>query len=236
MEIRDDDIFIVRRSVLFGALDEAIVADLIADASVVMLDRSEVLFIQDDPATHLFIVLEGWVKVYRMTPAGEEAIVGVFSRGQNFAEAAAFAGGAYPASAEAVTASRVMRIPMKRLAGKITETPAIGLAMLASTSQHLHQLVRQIEQLKAHTGAQRVAEFLVSIAPDESGPCRLALPYDKALLAGKLGMKPESLSRAFQRLKACGVSIERDEAVIRDVADLIDFMEQERAEVLKARR
>nr|HMQ57545.1 hypothetical protein [Rhizobiaceae bacterium] len=63
--------------------------------------------------------------------------------------------------------------------------------------------------------------------------CAVALPFDKALLAGKLGIKPESLSRAFNRLKSCGVRIERDMAVIADVACLADFMEQERAEVMK---
>ena len=107
--------------------------------------------------------------------------------------------------------------------------------MLASTSQHLHLLVRQIEQLKAHTGAQRVAEFLVSMTNQRSGSCKIALPYDKALLAGKLGMKPESLSRAFQRLKQVGIIIDRDEAKVRDVAELANFMERERAEIMKSR-
>ena len=107
--------------------------------------------------------------------------------------------------------------------------------MLASTSMHLHQLVMQIEQLKTHTGAQRVAEFFVSIAPCTSGPCTVQLPYDKALLAGKLGLKPESLSRAFNRLKEYGVEIVRDNAIIQDVRRLENLVETERAEILKAK-
>ncbi len=233
--LRSDDIATLKHTVLFGALSEDVLQPLIADATVSHHERGAMLFMQGDPAASIFVVLDGWVKVYRMTTAGEEAVVGIFTRGQNFAEAAVFTGGTYPASAEAVTEVRLLKIPAKRVFDLITEKPQVSLAMLASTSQHLHVLVRQIEQLKAHTGAQRVAEFLVSLAPVRSGPCKIDLPYDKALLAGKLGMKPESLSRAFQRLRSCGVDIKRETAVVKDVACLADFMRQERAEVMRAR-
>ena len=228
-----EDMMLIRRTVIFGGLAPDTLDQLLSDSTVATCDRGEMLFLQGDPAAAFFVVLEGWVKVYRMTSAGEEAVVGIFTRGQNFAEAAAFTQGKYPASGEAVTEARILKVSARRLFQRISQSPEIGLSMLASTSLHLQMLVRQIEQLKAHTGAQRVAEFLVSLAPVRSGACAVALPFDKALLAGKLGIKPESLSRAFNRLKSCGVRIERDMAVIADVACLAEFMEQERAEVMK---
>ncbi len=233
--ISDDDMTVVRRSMIFSSLNDETLIPLVSEGSISNHDHGEVLFMQGDPAAAFYVVLDGWVKVYRMTAAGEEAVVGIFTRGQNFAEAAAFTGGIYPASGETVTEARILKIPARRLFERISNNPEIGLAMLASTSQHLHLLVRQIEQLKAHTGAQRVAEFLVSMTSQRSGPCKIALPYDKALLAGKLGMKPESLSRAFQRLKPVGVVIIRDKAKVRDIAELANFMERERADVMKTR-
>ncbi len=89
-------------------------------------------------------------------------------------------------------------------------------------------LVQQIEQLKAHTGSQRVAEFLLSLCEGESGACTISLPYDKALIAGRLGMKPESLSRAFQRLRCMGVDIDHSTATIADVGDLERHANDER--------
>lgn len=225
----------LRDAVMFRALSDKTLEQLLVDACVTEHHRSEMLFLQGDKASCFFVVLEGWIKVYRMTAAGEEAIVGIFTRGQSFGEAAACTHGVFPASAEAVTDARILQIPAARLYEKIAESPEIGLAMLGSTSQHLHQLVCQIEQLKAHTGAQRVADFLLSLAPVKSGSCVIALPYDKTLLAGKLGLKPESLSRAFQRLRGCGVSIERDQAIVRDLACLTEFTAQERAEVMRPR-
>ena len=105
--------------------------------------------------------------------------------------------------------------------------PELCIAILSSTFAHLHSLVAQVEQLKAHTGAQRVAQFLVSLAQEEDGPCDVLLPYDKVLIAGRIGMKPESLSRAFGRLKQQGVKIKQNHAEIADVAALRRFAEDE---------
>jgi CRP-like cAMP-binding protein len=200
---------------------------LLRQATTVEYARGETLFRQGDPAAHFFVVFEGWVKVYRLTRAGNEAVVGVFSKGQSFAEAAAFLQGEYPASAEAAADCRLLRLPTGSLIDWVHEAPELGLAMLASTSRHLHALVQQIEQLKARTGTQRVAEFLSDLCPVEDGACTIGLPYDKALIAGRLGMKPESLSRAFARLRPLGVVIDHNTAAISDVASLRGFVDEE---------
>ncbi len=233
--LRDSDLEIIRSTTLFSALAPQTLEDLLADATVRVVERGEVLFLQGEKAEGFYVVLDGWVKVFRVTPGGDEAVVGIFTRGQNFAEAAAFAGGIYPASGEAVTESRVLRIAARHLNQRICENPEIALAILASTSRHLHMLVCQIEQLKAHTGAQRVAEFLVDLAPASEGACTIALPYDKALIAARLGMKPESLSRAFQRLKDEGVKINNNMAVVARLENLQAFVDQERSAVLRSR-
>ncbi|HQF31469.1 MAG TPA: Crp/Fnr family transcriptional regulator, partial [Hyphomicrobiales bacterium] len=223
--LKNGDIEVITQTAIFGGLTAENLDRLLEDAVVRSVGRGETLFLQGDPADAFYVMLEGWVKIYRMTPAGEEAVVGVFTRGQSFAEAAAFTKGAFPASGEAVTDSRVLIVAARHLFERITESPEIGLSMLASTSVHLHMLVRQIEQLKAHTGAQRVAEFLLQLCSTPRGACTIELPYDKALIAGRLGMKPESLSRAFQRLKEFGVKIDQNKAAIRDIGALRDFVD-----------
>jgi len=235
LKLDDQDREALRATPLFRGLDVKTLSTLLKDARVTSHRRGEVLFLQGDPVSAFYVVLDGWVKVFRTTQAGEEAIVGVFHRGQSFAEAATFTEGVYPASGETASDTRLLCIAARNLVNQLKESPEIGLAMLASTSQHLNLLVRQIEELKAHTGPQRVAGFLLSMAPVKSGPCTIAIPYDKALLAGKLGMKPESLSRAFQRLKVCGVSIRRDMAIVNDVECLRELIEQDRADVMRSR-
>jgi len=217
----------VRTAPVFSGLPQPAFEALLSRANVKDMNRGELLFVQGDPVNYIFVVLEGWVKIYRLTPSGGEAVVGVFTRGQSFAEAAAFVSGRFPASGEAVTDGRLLRIESGHLLQLIRKNPDVGLAMLASTSMHLHMLVQQIEQLKAHTGAQRVAEFLSSLCKKESGSCTIGLPYDKALIAGRLGMQPESLSRAFVKLRPIGVHIEQNTAYIEDVVRLRHYSEEE---------
>ncbi len=224
--IESSDKDIVRAAPIFSGLPQPTFDALLAGATVKVISRGELLFVQGDPVNYFFVVLDGWVKIYRLTPSGGEAVVAVFTRGQSFAEAAAFVGGRFPASGEAVTEGRLLCVQSGNLLRLIRENAEIGLAMLAATSMHLHMLIQQIEQLKAHTGAQRVAEFLASLCEDQVGTSRLNLPYDKTLIAGRLGMQPESLSRAFARLKQIGVSIEQNIAVIDDIGKLRRYFDE----------
>jgi CRP-like cAMP-binding protein len=227
-QIEAPDEIIVREAPIFSGLPQSAFEALLKGATVRTVSRGELIFAQGDPVNYFFVILEGWVKVYRVTPSGGEVVVAIFTLGQSFAEAAAFVGGHFPASGEAVTEGRLLCVHSGNLLRLIRENPDIGLAMLASTSMHLHMLVQQIEQLKAHTGAQRVAEFLSSLCMVQAGACRLGLPYDKTLIAGRLGMQPESLSRAFVRLKQIGVHIEQNIAIIDDVGRLRHYVESER--------
>jgi CRP-like cAMP-binding protein len=131
-------------------------------------------------------------------------------------------------SGETVTDARLLAVPTHGIVEVTRSNPQIGLAMLASTSLHLKGLVDQIEELKAHTGPQRLANFLIGLAPVAEGPCTIALPYEKLLIAGRLGMKPESLSRSFQRLRAVGVRIEQGTVVVNDMSRLAEFAGRER--------
>jgi len=210
-----DDLGVVRRINVFRGLNPLMIERLIAPAVALTFREHDTVFRQGDPATAFFIVVDGWVKLYRITVAGDEAIIHVFAKGDSFAEAVAFTGQPYPATAEAVSNARIVRIPADHVIRCIRGMPDIALAMIASTSQHLHHLVQQVEQLKAQTGVQRVAEFLASLCPPGNDTCTIALPYDKALIAGRLGLKPESLSRAFAKLRAVGVDVHASHVEVR---------------------
>ena len=227
----DDDRRVAKDSVLLASLPEDLVETILSRSDTRSFDRGTVIFLQGDPAEHVFIVLEGWVKLFRISQNGAEAVVGVFTKGRSFGEAAAFQNDVYPVAAEAVTDCRVMPVRSGLILGLMESRPELCTAMLASTFKHLHALVAQIEQLKGHTGAQRLAEFLLELCPVAEGSCVVTLPYDKVLIAGRLGMKPESLSRSFARLRELGVKVCQNNAMISDVAGLRGYVEEDRAAV-----
>ena len=225
------DLQIITRIAVFRGLKPETVEHIIAPSTAVMLSPHQVLFRQGDPAAEFFIMIDGWVKLYRITMSGEETVVNVLTKGGSYAETHALTGGCYPATAEAVTDARVVRIPADHVVHCIRENPDIALTMIASACQHLHYLVQQVEQLKAQSGVQRVAEFLGSLAPVETGSCVIALPYDKVLIAARLGLKPESLSRAFAKLRSVGVAVHASHVAVNDVAKLRQLATDERAAI-----
>ena len=227
--MRDHHSGIARRSVLLRSLPEDAAVSVLDRASVRSHERGTTIFLQGERAKALYVVLDGWIKLYRIAPNGTEAVVGVFSRGDSFGEAVAFSNDVYPVSAEAASDCTLMRIDTDVILRLIRERPELSIAIIASTFAHLHQLVAQIEQLKARTGAQRVAEFLLDLAICDKGACEVTLPYDKVLIAGRLGMKPESLSRAFAKLREQGVTTRHSTASIDDIAALRAFAEEDPA-------
>ena len=100
-----------------------------------------------------FIIIDGWVKLYRSASSGDDTVIDIMTKRQSFAEAVAFTGNRYIATAEAVTEARVGRIPADHIVRCIRQSPDIALAMVASITQHLHYLVQQVEQLKAQRRA-----------------------------------------------------------------------------------
>lgn len=220
---------IARNSLLLQSFPAGFVDTLLDRSTWHSYDRGETLFLHGETARSIHIMIDGWVKLYRVASNGGETVVSVFTRGESFGEAVAFKNNQYPVSAEAVTACHVIQVPSSALLDMMRKDPDVSVSILASTFTHLHSLVSQLEQLKAQTGAQRVAEFLLEFCEEESGSSMVTLPYDKVLIAGRLGMKPESLSRAFAKLKPLGVRISRNHATIDDIERLRDYTEEDPA-------
>lgn len=229
LQVKPEHIAVARQSLLLASAPEAVVQTVLASARLREFDRGATIFMQGERASAIYIVAEGWVKLYRIAPNGAEAVVGVFTKGRSFGEAVAFRHDTYPVAAEAVTDCSVIRIEADAFLRLLRDNPEVAIMMLSATYVHLQSLVMQVEALKAQTGAQRVAEFLLELAPCETGACEVVLPYDKFLIAGRLGMKPESLSRAFVKLRDQGVTIRQNNAAIDDVIALRAFAEEDPA-------
>jgi len=228
MALSAKDWDVVMRAPLFKAMGPTISRAMIADRAPRAYARGEPIFQEGDPADGFFCVIEGWAKLYRLREDGEEVVVSIFSAGETFAEVAMFLGGRYPASCEAVSPARMLKIDAAKFRRAVVAQPQLAFDMLAAASMRLRQLVDEIEQLKAQSAPQRIAGFFLKQANSASGSARIALPYEKALIASRLGMKPESFSRALGKLGELGVVVDRESVAISDVAKLVAFAEGRR--------
>ncbi|MDN3519467.1 cyclic nucleotide-binding domain-containing protein [Aquisalimonas lutea] len=207
----------LRATHLFGNLDETLLGDAIAGAHVRDYAEARLLFRQGNTAQTFFVVLAGWVKAYRLQPDGSETVVMIFGVGDTVAEAAIFDDARYPVSAEALPGSRLLAIPARDFLSLIEREPRVAVPIIASLSRRLRMLVSDLEASRGAPTHHRLARLLHGLAPRSEGPVTLQLPFEKSLLALRLGMTPASLSRAFARLRSYGVVTRGSEVRIEAV-------------------
>src|SRR5688500_9563353 len=212
---------------LFQQLAEPVLASLLATATVRSVERGTDLFVQGDPADRFFVVLEGWVKLYRVNRDGAEAVVTMVNAGESFAEAAMFAQGNFPVCAQAVSDLRLLSITSQAFARCVQADVRTAFAMLGSLSMRLRTLVQQIEQLQVQSAPQRVGSFLLKLCPPGQGNASFMLPVEKSLVARRIGIQPETFSRALAKLRPIGVEVQGAVVSVADIDALREFCQED---------
>ncbi len=215
-----EDVECLRAMPLFSGLTAQQLDALLADAAVRSYSRHSVLFVQGDVADRLFVVLDGWVRVMRTTREGGEITIHIFGRGESLAEAAILQLGRYPVTGEAVEASRLLVIPAVGFLARLRQDSDLCFNIMAALARRLHGFIQQLEQLSARSSTERLALMLVGLCPRRHGSCIVELPLDKTLIAARLGMQPETLSRCLARLRKVGVRTKGHRVIIEDVTRL----------------
>lgn len=205
---------------MFASLSVEAIDNLLADAYIQHAKKNEVLFLRGEEAKSFYLVFDGWVKLLRQTENGQESIIGVFTKGETFAEAAIFDQQGFPVSAVVVDDAELLVIPAARFLKEFRENGEYALSVVASMSRHMRSLVRQIEQLSVTSSTERLARFLVLLCPQGANEAEVKFPVEKSLVAGRLGMQPETLSRALAKLRKVGVETKGSAVRISNVAAL----------------
>jgi len=180
---------------------------VLAAGSEKLLQRGEILFHEGEPAEAVYAVIEGQMKLVRYSPRGRELLLHMVSPGQSFAEAALFAAGTYPATAEAVEPTRLWCLRRAALLEVLRTSPELALALLGSISRWTRRLVSKLELLTQRRVEERLAIYLLGRAgPEEIRPGgTIRLAEARNLIAAQCGTAPEVLSRTFRRLEEDGI-------------------------------
>ena len=201
-----DELEALREHYLFAALDDAQFARVTAGAARVALAADQILFQRGEPARYFFIVIDGEVKLALQSRAGEEKVVERLGPGQSFAEALMFVDAPrYPLAAVALEPSTVVAIAASEFLALLRASPDTCLRLLADLSRRLHARIREIEELTLESATHRLVRHLLALAPaGAAGPATVTLEESRQLLASRLAIKPETLSRILRGLADAG--------------------------------
>lgn len=208
---------------IFSGLPQEVLDSLLSASSVEEVSSGKVLFMQGDIADRFYAILEGWVELSRLTSDGRETVIGVFARGETLAEAAMFDSHVFPVTARLVSKGRLLSVPAKPFLAALRNDFDLTLNLLSAVSRNIYYLVQQLEQVQAKSAPQRLGSFLLRLAPELDAPTTISLPYDKSLIAARLGMKPETFSRALAKLRTLGVQSVGNAVTMREPEALHRF-------------
>jgi len=183
----------------FSALNDSALAGLAAACRVRSCGDGEAVFAADADAEAFFLILTGQVKVFRTSPKGDEQILHLYGPGKTFAEAAFWAGGRYPANAQAVSESSLLAVPRRAVEAALTKDPSLATGMLLGMSRKLQEFADLIDDLSLKEVPARLAGVLLAEA-EAAGAYTFELTQTKRQLAARIAAAPETLSRALKKL------------------------------------
>jgi CRP-like cAMP-binding protein len=213
----------LRRCVLFSDLDEGRFSGVLEHSRSAVLGEDEILFEQGQAAREIFLLESGQIKLALVSPEGQEKIIDLISPGVSFAEAVIFSRNRiYPVTATAIMASQVWCIDATYYTGILRESVDACFAVMAQMSRRLHWQIAEIDRLTLHNATSRVVNYLLEQTPSTHlVASEIQLDTPKHVIASRLSITPETLSRTFAKLSREGhISIVDNIITINDIEGL----------------
>ena len=202
--IRAEEITALRGLRLFDGIAEATFADLVAAGYLQFFPPGVTLIRERDPADFLYVVIEGTVELYAGSGERETTMELIRPVGA-FILAAVLSDQVCLQSARTVSRARILMIPAERVRRWMAQDAAFMRAIVAELARGYRQAIKALKSQKLRTGAERLANWLITQSAEQGTPGLVNLDIEKRVLASRLGMTPENLSRALANLAYHGV-------------------------------
>jgi CRP-like cAMP-binding protein len=206
------------RSPIFRGLSAADRAQLAAVSTLKRYDRGEQLFEEGDPSSALFVLVDGLVKVVKMTPAGKEMILEIFGAGDPVGAVALFAGQPFPAGARVIEPVRCIVTPRAVFFGLLESHPSLVRGLLAGFAIRLMELTGRLSELAGARVEERIARFLLrksdEIARPGYGGLFIPLALSRQEVADMTGTTIETAIRVMSRWAKAGLVATRDDGFV----------------------
>ncbi len=189
---------------MFSALTRADLKQVAAIAVTKRYPRGATVFSEGDPSEGFHIILDGKVRIFKISAEGKEQTLHVFGPRQPVGEAAVFAGAPYPAHAETLESTTVLYFPRDAFIALLESRPTVALGLLATLAKRLMQFAALVEQLSLKEIPNRLAAYLLHLHRHAPPGAAIDLDMSKKQLATLLGATPETLSRTFTRFEQDG--------------------------------
>jgi CRP/FNR family transcriptional activator FtrB len=204
---------------IFQDVDERRVDAMLKSSFLQRFPAGVELVREGEMADFLHVVVEGQVEVFSGY-RDRETTVSVLGAGQCFIMAAVILDRVYLKSVRSLTQARVLLIPADAVRRYFAEDAAFARCLACDLAEAYRMVVKELKNQKLRSGLERLANWLLAYRAENGESNRIELPFEKKVLAARLGMAPEVLSRSFAALAPYKVKVIGPTIEIRDVVAL----------------
>lgn len=213
---------------LFHDLSPAELERVAEGCQVRRLTRGDAIFRFGQPCEEFHVVISGQVKLFAISPTGQEKVIELVAPGHSFAEALMFTDKPYILNAAALANTLLLTVSKQSVLDEISRDPRFCMRMLAGISRRLHGLVHDIESGALHSGVQRVIGYLLRERQADHKNAEpgftVSLQVSKATVASRLSLTPEYFSKVLHELEAQKlIEIDKRDIRIIDLARLAHY-------------
>ncbi len=229
----DDKKTILRRTELFGSLDDAVLDILAKHSVVIRLQRNEILFVAGEPAKGLYVVASGAVRAFRTSQDGREQVIHVERAVTTIAEVPVFDNGNYPSTVSAEEPTTLYFLAKEQILKTAYQYPQLALAAVKVMASRLRRCAELVEILSLREVGQRLASLLLEearnrgIETPEGTKIRLHLTHNQ--LATRIGTVREVVTRTLIRLQEQGLIVHSGKDILSpNVDNIASYADSER--------
>lgn len=217
--MRPNDVPRVRALPMFANVGEDTFQRVTGTAHLQKFPANTELLLEGDHVDFLYVVLDGQVEL-QGTWNDKETTLTILRPVSTFILAAVVLDANALMSARTIERCEILMISGEAIRKNMREDAGFGLAISRELAGCYRGLVRTIKNHKLRSGAERLANYILTLRAKTGAGEMVHLPHEKRVLAALLGMTPENLSRAFAMLQAYGVEVQGADLKITKLRDL----------------
>ena len=199
---------ILRLVPIFSELDDEIIEKLVSLGRIKEYDKDAIIFLENETGNAMFIIIEGKVKVSRVSDDGREVILSILDEADFFGEMALLDGQARSANIIAIEKSKLFIIQRKDFIDLLAQHPNVSVSLLQELTKRIRIADMKIKSLSLKDAEGKVASVILQLA-DDMGKIRHGaveierLPMQQDL-ANMAGTSRETISRVMNTFKKKG--------------------------------
>lgn len=226
MPVVDTDIEKIKSIDFFQGLTHRELIDVMDTGDYRNFESGEFLFFESDPATIMYVLIDGQIKLSQLTPEGKQVILSYATPGSAFGIIAVLGDMNYPVSAQALADSRVLCWGKSSMHELMIQIPNLSINGLAILSWKIREFQDRIRELSTERVERRIARALLRLGR-QTGRLTVKgividLPITRQDLGEMTGTTLYTVSRILSKWESMGlISSAREKITIKSPHKLV---------------